>query len=766
MTKNGNGLFRPSPNGQQEVNLTTMLSKYLQFWYLFVISIGISVAIAYFHIRYIATPEYSVSSTLLIKDDAETGVFSGAVSGGINDIGANKNIGSQMLVLGSRNLMQRVLSELDFHTGYFVEGRFKDVEVYKRHLPFSLIVSKMDSTAYGKSIKLSFEDNNIYSLVEYDQEGKEIVSKYKLGQEINKPYATFTVIGSSELASSKNIIVNFYDIRQLAESYSQRLVIELENKDANVLRLSLTDPLPERSKLILGKLVEVYNKEGVEDKTQVELSTINFLDERIQYLSNELSDVEKNVEQYKQENKLTDISSNAEMYLQSAQEYDKELEKYELQIEILSSLQGYVAQGEAKLIPSSLNIEDPSLNGLIAKLNELQLERQRMLRTIQPNSSIIVNIDDQLASFKSNITENIKSLQNALVLTRDNLQASSRQFQSKIWKVPSNERRLMEINRQQGIKQEIYLYLLQKREEAGLALASAAPNSRIIDSAIGRDFPTSPKKSAIYLAALMIGFLVPTAFVYIRDLVNTRVSDKGDIEYLTQAPILGEILRSTEKLALQVTEGKNTIIAESFRMIRANLHFATLGKDNKVILVTSSSSGEGKTFFSINLASSLALSGKKVVLLGFDLRKPKLLRHLGVSSKIGITDYLVTNDLSIDSLILPVSTVSDLYVIGEGTTVPNPAELMMSQKIKQLISELKERFDYIIVDTAPVGIVADAYNLTDLVDSSIYIIRDRYTFKTQLAIIEDIYLNKKLANPMIVYNDAKKKKGYTYGYGN
>jgi len=517
--------------------------------------------------------------------------------------------------------------------------------------------------------------------------------------------------------------------------------------------------------MVLSTLVEVYNKETIEDNTLVELNTMDFLDERIAFLSTELSDVEKNVEQYKRQNELTDVSSNAQMYMQTASEYNKELISYELQLDIINSLEDYVSQEELKLVPSSLNIQDPTLNNLLSKYNELQLERQRMLRTAQPNSSIILNLDDQLSNLKANIQENLRNIKNGLMITKNNLEANTAQFQSRISQVPAIERELLEINRQQSIKQQIYLFLLQRREETGLALASTASNSRIIDEAKASDFPINNSNSSIYLGAILFGLFIPIACIYTKDLLNDKVSSRKEVERATKMPVLGEIFRGENSDRIQVTEGNNSVIAETFRLVRTNLHFANLGKGNQVILVTSSRSGEGKSFFSVNLGASLAISGKKVLILDFDLRKSNLLKSLGHDEPIGITDYLVSDDLTLDELANPINEVKGLYGISGGKIPPNPAELMMSAKVGQMIEELRQRYDYIVMDSSPIGQVADTYNLGQYADSTIYIIRYNYSLKNHLALTQDIYLHKKLKNPMVVLNDATKDTGSVYGYG-
>ncbi|WP_114751779.1 GumC family protein [Pleomorphovibrio marinus] len=750
----------------QDFNIRNLIDKYLRYWYWFVICTFLTISVTYFHIRYNIVPKYAVSTTILIKEDNPKGAFfSGEMSGGLSDYGVNKNIGSEMIVLRSRSLMERVFEELGMNTTYYIEGRFRDVEVFKEDLSIGLVINKLEPSAYGRTIKLTSLEDNSFDLTEFDGEGNPQVTNHKFGQEINRPYGTFTVIGSSESESSSNIIVNFQNIKDQAKSYSQSLGVELLSKDANVVRLGLTDAVPKKSMLVLKKLVEVYNKEAIEDKNKVQLSTIAFLDERIQFLSTELSEVERNVETYKQQNDLTDVDANAQLYMQSASQYSKELEDLEIRMDIINSLENYVHQEELKLIPGSLAINEPTLNGLMAKYNELLLEKQRMLRTIQPGSSLIRNLDEQLGNLRDNIRENLRTIKSNMEITLNNLRSSTSQFRSKVRNVPSIERELLEINRQQSVKQAIYLFLLQSREEAGLTLASTQANSRIIDEPAAGTLPVNASKSTLYLAAISLGLVIPFGFIYLKDLLNDKVKERKDVEGHTHVPILGEIYHSKEKGNLQVAEGDHSIIAETFRLVRANLHFANVGKENKVILVTSARSGEGKTFCSINLGATLALSGKKVVIVDFDLRRAKLMEYLGLKPSVGLTDYLAFPSLDVTALLVSLEEVAGLYVIGAGTIPPNPAELMMSTRIKELIETLRNEFDYIILDSPPIGQVADTFSLAPLIDSTVYIIRYGYTYKAQLAIIEDVYQNKKLKQPMLVMNDASKRSGHTYGYG-
>ncbi|TPE39988.1 GumC family protein [Pontibacter mangrovi] len=750
----------------EEIDIKSILQRYLRYWYLFVLGVILCLGLAFVYLRY-ATPAYQISSTLLIKDDKKGPDLSGnAVFSDLDLFKTTKNIDNEIQVLKSKSLMQRVLSELSLYTSYYVEGNVKTSEVYGRSLPLRVIVSKLDSAAFGQELVLQLKDNNSFELA--DAEGQQRAS-YKFGQEIKHPYGTFTVVAAAGVApeDKQQLIIRFHDIRKLADYYNKELTVAPVNKEASVLTISLVDPVPEKGKDIINKLIEVYNKEAVEDKNLVAASTIEFIDERLKFLTTELTDVEKNVEQYKRQNELTDVSSEAQLYLQQASEYNKQLAQFEIQLDVLNSIEKYLRQQQDEqfeVVPSTLNIQDPTLLGLITKFNELQLERQRMLRTTKANNPLVQNMTDQLANLKVNILENLQNIKKGLEITRNNLQASSAQFESRIQQVPAMERELLEINRQQGIKEGLYLYLLQKREESALSLAATVSNSRVIDPAMAGDLPVKPKKQLIYLLAILLGMGMPFAFIYIKDLLNDKVETLQEVKKATATPILGEISHSEHPEKLVVRENSRSAVTELFRLARTNLQFSTVGKENKVILVTSSMSGEGKTFFSINLGASLALTGKKVVLVNFDLRKPRLMQDMGLSNDLGITNYLVSEKVAIQDIVTPVPEMYGLYAIGSGPVPPNPAELMMSPKVQHLLETLKETFDYVLLDTAPVGQVADAFTLAPYADSSVFIIRYDYTYKSQIEVIDDIYKQKKLKHPMIVLNDAKKENGYGYGY--
>jgi tyrosine-protein kinase Etk/Wzc len=748
----------------EQINFKELILKYLRYWYIFLLATIICFGMAYLYLRY-TTPRYLITTSILVKSDQQSGgLTESAVFTDIPGFKSNTNIDNEIRLLKSQSLMHRVFNEMNLHVTYYGEGRIKDPELYGSSLPFRVITSKLDTLSYGKVITVHLNGNNVYN-IEYNEE----LTSHKFGQRVNLGFGEFTIVSSTgKVNPDMKVRVHFHNTQQLASAYSDKLVVEKDQLAwSSALMLSLVDPVPEKGKDILNKLIEVYNKEAVEDKNVIATNTIEFINERLKFLTEELTDVEKDVEEYKRERKLTNIGTEASIYLQGRTGYNQQLTEYELQMEILNSIDKYLSKenSEFNLVPSSLSIADPTLQRLIERFNELQLERQRLLLTNKPNNPLVQNIAEQLNDLKVNILENLENIQQSLKITINNLEATSAQFESKIEQVPAIEREIQAISRQQGVKEGLYLYLLQKREESALSLAATVSNSRVIDPATAGTVPVSPESSTFYLYALIMGIGVPFAFIFVREMLNNKVQEQKDVEKATSTPVLGEIAHKRTGENLVVTKDSRSPVAELFRLIRANLQFANAGKVNKVMLVTSSASGEGKTFFSINLGASLALSGKRVVVLDFDLRKPSLLQNLEMVNDFGITNYLVTENTPINDLVKPTKVSSNLFVIGAGPMPPNPAELMLLPKIGELIDGLKQRFDYVIIDTSPVGQVADAFSLAPYIDLSLYLVRYQFTEKEQVKIVDDIYRKKKLKHTMIVLNDARKGGGYGYGKG-
>lgn len=762
-----NELFPLASEKPNSKSIGHIIAHYTRYWYVFMASIVLSLSVAYCYLKYYAISEYAITSSLLVKE-GKGSASTGEESFSLNLFASSKNLNNEIEILKSTSLMERVAGALNLTVTYHKVGNFRNTELYGNQLPIRVIVDRLNPEVNNQDVLISLKQDKGFDL----EENKEHTS-YSFGQQIHRPYADFTVVADSNaqlLASYNNdrFIVGLHSLRAVANGYRQSIVITPISKDATVMKVSMTDAIPERGRDVINKLIEVYNQEALEDKNQTATNTIHFLDERLKFLTGELTGVEKKVQQYKSQNEVTDMTTQASSYIEQANDYNKKLSDWNTQINVLKSIENYLTKNDNqyKLVPSALGIQDPTLSELISKFNAMQLERERMLRTTELSNPLVVNIDQQLANLQANILENLRNIKNGLLITSSSLRANSGQFKSRIQQVPMLERQLQDINRQQETKQKLYLYLLQKREEAGLSLAGTVANTRIIDSASSTDYPIRPSKQILYLAALLVGILVPFAGIYSKELLNEKVESRQDIEQHTVTPIIGELIHNN-KGALVMTRGNRSGLAEMFRLIRTNLHFAATSPNDKVVLVTSSMSQEGKTFISLNLGATLVLSGKRVVVLEMDLRQPALLNMLDLPAHLGITDYIQSEQVTIENILQLVPQTDGLFVIGAGQLVSNPAELMMSSKMEYLLHELRENFDHIIIDSAPVGKVADVFALHKHVDQTVYVIRSGFTLKKQIDIVDDILRKRKLPNPLIILNDVRSKANtsYEYGYG-
>ncbi|SIR10311.1 GumC family protein [Pontibacter lucknowensis] len=754
--------FNDSQN--ESIDLKGLVLKYLKYWYLFILGVIISFAVVHVYLRY-TIPVYKIRASILIKDESVGEGPSTQALGELAFFRTTNSLSNELLILKSVGLMERVLTELDYQTSFYSVGRFKTTELYGKELPLKIIISNLDSATIGKSFIVHNKDGQFYDL--YRGENK--IGSHRYGEKLNMYGSSFTIIADTDVAANRRISVKFNDIRKLANHYSGKLNIKSINSASSVMEISMNDAVPAKGKDVINKLIEVYNREGIEDKNQVIANTIKFIDERLIYLTKELDAVEQDVEEYKRKNKPVAIPSYSGLYSGTVNEFSKQLISTEIELEVLKSIEKYISNEETKFeaVPTTLGVGDGTLSNLIGSFNQLQSQRQSMLRSVKPGSPLVQNAESQLESLRTNILETIKNLRENILLLRKNYQANIDRYENQLIELPSMERDLLKINRQQGIKEGLYLYLLRKREEAAISQAVTVSNSRVVDKASASGTPIEPQPSTLYLYALIAGLAIPFAGLFLKDMLNDTVQESRDVEKSTLTPILGEIAHNDTGNLLVVNQESRSTSAELFRLLRANFQFAAGGKENKVILITSSMSGEGKTFFSLNLAASLVMTGKKVIVLGFDLRKPKLTQGVNLPNNIGITNYLISDNVQIDDLIQFAPDLPELAIIGSGPIPPNPAELMLLPKIGVLIDELKAGFDYIIIDSSPIGQVADSLALAPYIDSSLYIVRYNYTSKKQLQIIDDLYRSRKLKHPMIVLNDAKKNNsyGYSYGYG-
>ena len=559
---------------------------------------------------------------------------------------------------------------------------------------------------------------------------------------------------------------------RVAKGYCSSLSIAPTSKTTSVAVISLKNSSLQCGQDFINQLLEMYNRNTNNDKNEIAQKTAEFIDERISIISKELGSTEADLETFKRDAGITDLTSEAQIALAGNAEYEKKSVENRTQISLVNDLRKYLRGNEYEVLPSNVGLQDAALIGAIERYNEMLVERKRLLRTSTENNPAIVNLDTSIRAMKANVQATLEGTLQGLMITKSNLDREASRYSRRISNAPGQERAYVSIARQQEIKAGLYLMLLQKREENAIALAATANNAKIIDEAIADDTPVSPKRSMIYLIALVLGVGIPVGIIYLIELTKFKIEGRADVEKLTSVPIIGDIPLTDEKNdkngSIAVFENKNNLMSETFRNIRTNLQFM-LDNDQKVILVTSTVSGEGKSFVSANLAISLSLLGKKVVIVGLDIRKPGLNKVFHLSNKEkGITQYLSNPETDLTELVQPSDVNKNLFVLPGGSVPPNPTELLARNGLDKAIEILKQNFDYVIMDTAPIGMVTDTLLVGRVADLSVYVCRADYTHKAEYTLINELAIEKKLSKLCTVINgvDLKKRKyGYYYGYG-
>lgn len=780
---------RHSDATDEKIDIQELLFKYIIHWPWFVGAVLICLVGAWIYLR-MATPIYNISATVLIKDDKKggaAGMITGLENLGLDGlVSSSQNIDNEVEVLRSKTIAKEVVEQLGLYVSYTDEDEFPSKNIYKTS---PVIVSLTPQEAEKLSAPMVVE------MALYTQGGLDVnvaVGDNKYKKHFEKLPAVFPMnegtlaffqspdslslkkdtIEDSSTQSVRHITATINSPMRVARAYCENLSIEPTSKTTSVAVISLKNSSLQRGQDFINQLLEMYNRNTNNDKNEIAQKTAEFIDERINIISKELGSTEANLENFKRNAGITDLSSEAQIALTGNAEYEKKRVEIRTQISLIEDLRKYIRGNEYEVLPSNVGLQDVALVATIERYNEMLVERKRLLRTSTENNPTIINLDTSIRAMKLNVQATLDGTLQGMLITKADLDREASRFSRRISDAPGQERQFVSIARQQEIKAGLYLMLLQKREENAIALAATANNAKIIDEAIADDIPVSPKRKIIYLIALVLGVGIPVGIIYLIGLTKFKLEGRADVEKLTTIPIVGDIPLTDEKNekdgSIAVFENQNNLMSETFRNIRTNLQFM-LQNDKKVILVTSTVSGEGKSFISANLAISLSLLGKKVVIVGLDIRKPGLNKVFRLSTKEkGITLYLANPETDLMSLVQPSDINQNLYILPGGTVPPNPTELLARDGLDKAIEILKKNFDYVILDTAPVGMVTDTLLIGRVADLSVYVCRADYTHKVEYTLINELAEEKKLPNLCTVINgvDLKRRKyGYYYGYG-
>ncbi len=735
-----------------------ILERYLPFWPLFVITTALSLVIAVVYLRS-QVPIYVASSKVLLKDPNK-GSGDSKILDALNIFGDKKIVENEIVVLRSTNLMEEVVKGLNLYSSVYNEGKVRVEELYKENSPLYFI------TDQTKNINPS---GKLFFTVDWSQNSVNINDKtIHFNDSILLDNTLYQIIPNpkyNKTLKGKNYFVQFNSIEGTAGNIISNLKANAISGQSTVIDIKLETPVPLKGIDILTELFEVYNANGIADKNQTAAKTLAFIDGRLGLVTSQLDSVEKNVESFKSKNQVIDLSAQAQVYLAKVKEFDKSKSEIDIQLEVLNDVNRFINRNGQRsgLVPSLALLNDPTLASLLGKLYDAEFQLEKNKSVAGEKSDAVILGQQQVGRLRTDILENIGSMRKNLLSARNNVNLTIGSSTNMLNQIPQKERGLIDVTRQQAIKNNIYSYLLQRREETALNLASTIADLRVIENAAFFG-PIKPVVKNYYLSGLIIGILLALFIILVREQFNRKVLFASEIEDKSKVPVVGEIIQVESKTPIVIQEGKRTIIAEQFRSLRTNLSFMALDEDAKTTLITSNISGEGKSFVSINLAISYTLTDKKVALLELDLRKPKLSALLNVPRDPGISNYLV-GKIPIEGIIKDTG-IKNLSIISAGAIPPNPSELILSKKFREMMEELKARFDYLIIDSAPIGPVSDSLLLKEYADTTVFVVRHNTTPKIYLKLIDNLFKQKKFKNMCIVFNGLKRRGiGGNYGYG-
>jgi len=741
-----------------------VLFKYLPYWPLFLILLVLSGSGAYVYLHY-AVPVYETAATVMVKDEKK-GLDDSNLMEQLNLFGSKKLVENEIEVIQSRTLMREVVKNLDLYAPVTQEGRIKSRSAYLTS-PIAIQVRNPDSL---------WESHKVYFT--FDSANREVViagQHYPLGSWVVTPYGNLRFLSNPNYVAadkSRPLYFSLRNVRAVSDELLAGLKVTQATKLSSVIDLKIKDAIPKRGEDILNGLIREYNKAGINDKNALAANTLRFINERLGLISNELDSVEHGIQKYKTQEGIVDISAQGQLYLNNVGANDQKLSEMNVQLAVLDQVERYVQSknNEAGIVPSTFGVDDPGLGQLLQKLYDLEVKYEGLSKTTAENNPLLTSLRHEMEKIKPSIMENVQSLRRNLTAGRGNLLNTSNSYASILKTLPAKERKLVEISRQQGIKNSIYSFLLQKREETALTFSSAIADTRIIDAAATTVMPVAPKPMLIWAMAVLAALGLGAGLIAIREGLNQRIVFRSEIEKFTTVPVVGEIMFAPAHDELVVTQGKRTVIAEQFKQLRTSLAYIGINSRKKKILITSTISGEGKSFVTANLAVSLALTDKKVVLLELDLRKPNVAHLFNVSREVGLTNYFIGNK-DADHIIKRTDVSPNLFVIPSGAIPPNPSELILNGKLDELLQYLETIFDYILIDTAPTAPVTDAYILSPLCDATIYVVRHKVTPKGYIKMLDENMKVRGLKNLAIVFNGVKNRGvgginyGYGYGYG-
>ncbi|MDO3628844.1 polysaccharide biosynthesis tyrosine autokinase [Mucilaginibacter sp. BT774] len=759
---------------EENFDLKEVVSKILKNWYLFIIGVLVFGAAAFLYTRY-ATPAYKINSQITIDDQSKIPGGKSMGSDAMMDfsdlLGMPNNAYNEMDILRSKSLMANVIKDMHLNTTIYRKGRLRAVELYDE-APFNVLIIEKKDSIEAKKFDINIANGQVHiksikKLIHLPSVNDDDLNQtVKFGEIVKCKQFDMVITKKPGTVDPGGYFLDVQSVDSKVEELSKNLSIDLTDKKSTTLALTFEYPNPKKGEAILQRLMNLYLQYNLQNKKQIADSTLAFIDTRLKIVSGELSGVETQFTAFKQQNNIANVDEQSKALVGNVSDYYQKLNGQEIQLSVLNDISKTINDPSNKrILPSSLAVQDPVFAAAVGAYNQLLVQRGQLTLSYKEDNPVVRNLDSEIEAARQSLLKSFDTYKNSLLVGINALKTQNAGLANEVKNVPKKERVFLDYARQQNLKQELYLYLLQKREETAISRTSTVSASRIIDPAKSDYEPFKPNRFNIILIGLALGLFIPWVYIYLREALNVKILSKEDVSKYSKVTILGEIGTAHEGKSLVVEKNSRTVLAEQFRALRTNLHFVQNNDQCSVIMITSSMGGEGKSFITLNLASVLGLGGKKVVMIELDLRKPKLSSNINMDHTYGFTEYAVSSSIQFSDIIKSTDISDDVYLISAGRIPPNPAELLLSNRLKELITELKRDFDYIIIDSAPIGLVSDALLIGKYVDVSLYIVRQGYTYKTQLNILNELVATQKFKRSYIVMNDIKQSQA-GYGYSN
>ncbi|WP_248722977.1 polysaccharide biosynthesis tyrosine autokinase [Seonamhaeicola sp. ML3] len=766
-------------NPSQSFNIKKVLSLYTKQWKWFLLSVLVCIGVAYFFMRAIL-PEYKAVAKIMILDDAESETGRGAIQD-LTIFSGNKEaeIEDEIEVIKSRGFLRDIVKKLNLNVQHYAQGRINEHDLYKKS-PLKINFIESDSLIYKSSFSCYV---NIVSPTEFDYsiEEDDIPIRMSFGEKIDTHFGGIILTPVEKRIkkyTNQLIRINISPLEEVAEFLTYIIDVYPSGESSKILNLVMKDPVEEKALDVINALIEGYNFATIDKKRKQAINTANFINDRVKSISSDLEGVDDSIVGYKSRNRITDISTTASQAFSSSVQNQQQIQELTTQISMLRYMDEMLGDNPYEGIPSNLGGADESINALALRYNELLAQRGSYLKSAGENNPVVLELDNTLAQIRSSLSQSINNTKQTLNIQLDALKNSSRRINSKLYSAPDQERTLRSIERTQSIKEALYIFLLEKREEATISISSVSPSVKVVESPFSMGSKKSPEPLVSYLGAVLLGMLIPFATIYVKDLTDTKIHNKEDLQQeISNITVLGEIPNFSKKANGLISKNDRSVLSESFRIIRTNFDYVRRGRNNKendnVLFVTSTINGEGKSFVSLNLGLTLANTGKRVLLIGADIRNPQIFSAIKnktnkEQSKIGLTEFLVDESIIIGEAInsYDLNNIS-IDIMLSGKVPPNPAELLMSERMKEVFDTVSKQYDYVIVDTAPSMLVTDTLLFSQYAGHTIYVTRAGYTEKRILNFAKELHNDKKLNGMMLVVNDVKQANfgyGAKYGY--